>query len=274
MRTGSSLCRDATVEVIKNVKVTSPEDESEWEEKVNRPALALRKKFDLLSNGWSVGLVGMAGLCWLNALAFFTKALNEPYLAGIEAALGAPPGGPRIFNLVSTIILALLPFPLAADIAYTSSFCDHLMSELNEVRANYGPEFHLKIRCLEITLEKLVPALPPYPPTAATRCPSCLCVLGSPLGALQNSGQGLGFVLGSVVIDKRSLNSAAVKLIGALSTLFSLLLGLQEQETVTKAAGAGLCLPSPVQVGSIRAAMAERNMSCVYNMTLSNILDG
>lgn len=91
---------------------------------------------------------------------------------------------------------------------------------------------------------------------------------------MQNSGQGLGFVLGSVVIDKRSLNSAAVKLIGALSTLVSVLLGLQQQETVREATSAELCLLSSLQVGSIRAAMAERNVSCAYNMTLSSILYG
>ena len=196
MRTGSSLCRDAAVEVIKNVKVTNPEDETEWEEKVNQPALALRKKFELLSNGWSGGLVGMAGLCWFNALAFFTKALNEQYLAGIEAALGAPPGGPRIFNLVNTIIFALLPFPLAADIAYTSSFCDHLMSELNEVRANYGPGCHQKIRCLEITLEKLVP--PPHPPrthTSPALSPLALC-LRFTVGCVAEFGPRSGVCVG------------------------------------------------------------------------------
>jgi hypothetical protein len=45
MRTASCICRDEVIEVMKNTRSVDPKDEEQWEEKVSRPTLALRKKF-------------------------------------------------------------------------------------------------------------------------------------------------------------------------------------------------------------------------------------
>ena len=76
MRTASCLCRDASVEVVKDVRAIDPKDEEQWEAKVTQPALALREKFELLSHGWSGGLLGGTLGCWLAALALFTASLD------------------------------------------------------------------------------------------------------------------------------------------------------------------------------------------------------
>jgi hypothetical protein len=145
MRTASCLCRDASVEVVKDVRATDPNDEEQWEAKVIQPALALREKFELLSDGWSSGLLG-AFLCfWLLALACFTMFLHP-----------SVDEDDRAFLLVWIVVGALLPFPLAIDIASTSSWCDTLMAELNEARIKHGKASHLNIQCLETSLKQLV----------------------------------------------------------------------------------------------------------------------
>ena len=42
----------------------------------------------------------------------------------------------------------------------------------------------------------------------------------------QNSGQGLGFTLGYTVIDRKTLTSAATKLVTGFTTVYALLLAL------------------------------------------------
>ena len=121
------------------------ENDEQWEAKVTQPALALREKFELLSHGWSGGLLGVTLGFWLMALAFFTLSL-DPLLDENE----------RAFLLSTVAFFALLPFPLAMDIAGTSSWCDTLMAELNEARIKHGEASHLKIHCLETSLKQLV----------------------------------------------------------------------------------------------------------------------
>ena len=71
------------------------------------------------------------------------------------------PGTARIMMLVQTAFSTALPFLLAMDIAATSTWCDNLMTALNDTRKQYGTESHLKIQCLETTLKQLVRPFPP-----------------------------------------------------------------------------------------------------------------
>lgn len=145
MRTASCLCRDASVEVVRDVRATDPKNEEQWEAKVTQPALALREKFELLSHGWSGGLLGGTLCNWLWALAFFTLTLDPLLDESVRALF-----------LSNCALSALLPFPLAMDIASTSSWCDTLMTELNEARIKHGKACHLNIQCLETSLKQLV----------------------------------------------------------------------------------------------------------------------
>eukprot|EP01045_Picozoa_sp_COSAG04_P013851 COSAG04_NODE_1004_length_8828_cov_2.256357_4_plen_356_part_00 len=149
MRTAGCLCRDLATETIENVRTTDPKNEEEWEAKVNRPALALVGKFELLSDGWSGGLVGVGGLCWLFALGLFALGIELMSINDVD------------FNKIGIVaFFALLPLPLAWDIAGTSSCCDELMAELNKARIKHGEEVHLKIHCLETALKQLVRRAP------------------------------------------------------------------------------------------------------------------
>lgn len=156
MRTASCLCRAAAIEAKENAKITSPKDEEEWEAKVNQKALALPKKFELLSDGWSFGLLGMGSAAWLVALAQFTLAINVPLMKQEDTYQGFHPGTGRAVWLAFMVIFASLPFPLAYDIAGTSTSCDELMDTLNKARIKHGKECHLTIQCLETALKQLV----------------------------------------------------------------------------------------------------------------------
>jgi hypothetical protein len=160
MRTASCLCRDEVIEVIHKVRTVAPTS-GDWDAAVAQPALGLIEKMKLLSDGWSGGLAGFGVFFWLGALAYFTNAINAPLCEGLDAASGSPPGTQRTVSLMLVASMSTLPFLLALDIAATSSWCDNLMEELNDSRANHGPESHLKIQWLETTLRQLVrPAFP------------------------------------------------------------------------------------------------------------------
>eukprot|EP01043_Picozoa_sp_COSAG02_P064089 COSAG02_NODE_9268_length_2272_cov_1.151334_2_plen_467_part_00 len=262
MRTASCLCRDAVVEVVKDVRATDPTDEEQWEARVSQPALALREKFELLSDGWSSGLLGVILGCWLLSLGQFARCL-DPLIAQHE----------RARDLASVAIFALIPFWIAMDIADTSSWCDTLMAELNDVRIKHGKAGHLNIQCLETSLKQLVRCpFKEYLPTSMQRQCLPLAYRSHASAPWQNNGQGLGFVLAGSVLDKRSLKAAFVKLISTLSTVISYLLVLADDVATNTAAGGAMCDLTAVQKATVRSVLAERNESCSYNMTVASVL--
>eukprot|EP01045_Picozoa_sp_COSAG04_P034114 COSAG04_NODE_7335_length_1145_cov_1.906310_1_plen_188_part_01 len=58
MMLGSTLARDASVEVIAKVQTTNPKDAEAWSKDVEQPALDLDRAFKALSAGWGLGLLG------------------------------------------------------------------------------------------------------------------------------------------------------------------------------------------------------------------------
>ena len=141
-----------------------------------------------------------------------------------------------IVFLAGAAFLALLPFPIAWDIAGTSSCCDELMAELNKARIKHGEEVHLKIHCLETALKQLVRPSPPRCrlPASTTPLPSSTACAG----CWQNRGQGLGFAVAGTVINRRSLMAGAVKLSGALSVVVTSLLALATARDSSSSAAA------------------------------------
>ena len=93
----------------------------------------------------------------------------------------------------------------------------------------------------------------------------------------QNNGQGLGFVLGGTVLDKRALKSAAVKLYGALSAAITLLATVNTpaaEPTSASAGGDEPCALSATQRSVIQAAFGGANSTCSYtNVSLASILN-
>jgi hypothetical protein len=274
MYTGSCLCRDGVMKVIGAIRSTDPTAD-EWDEAVAQPALALREKMKLLSRGWAGGLVGFGGFFWGMALGLFTSAINLPYHEAMEAANGEVAVTNRhtykTSYMMYTLVFAMLPLLLAKDLANTSTCCDNLMAELNEVRAKYGTESHFKIQCLETTLKQLVRS------SRAAFAALCVHTQANYLVSTchQNSGQGLGFVLMGTVVDKKTLQTAAFQLIGALTTVVTALFALQTPSSAAHATAAGdeLCTLSAVQTSIIQSMLMDRNASCSYNISLASIID-
>ena len=94
----------------------------------------------------------------------------------------------------------------------------------------------------------------------------------------QNNGQGLGFVLGGTVLDKRALKSAAVKLYGALSAAITFLAAANTpaaaEPTSASVGGDEPCALSATQRSVIQAAFGGANSTCSYtNVSLASILN-
>ena len=94
----------------------------------------------------------------------------------------------------------------------------------------------------------------------------------------QNNGQGLGFVLGGTVLDKRALKGAAVKLYGVLTAVITLLATVNTpaaaEPTSAPAGDDEPCALSATQRSIIRAAFGGANSTCSYtNVSLASILN-
>ena len=94
------------------------------------------------------------------------------------------------------------------------------------------------------------------------------------MSALQNSGQGLGFKLGHTVIDRKTLTSAAAKMVTGFTTIYAVLLALGGKPGSSAGVGveAGVCELSAAQVSMVQSVLQERNASCSFNMTIDEIL--
>ena len=165
MKLGSALVRDVSVEVIKNVQKTSPEDTKAWSKEVEAPALELNTHFKQLSAGWGMGLLGATLCLWSFSLARLTDALNTPRNTGLALHIGRDDMGSTgsgrgpdsffITALVSMTLVAPLPLFLAHDIASTSSCADWLMDTLNDARIQHGKGHDTTITWLERALRNL-----------------------------------------------------------------------------------------------------------------------
>jgi len=112
------------------------------------------------------------------------------------------------------------------------------MQELNCARIRCGHESHLQLACLEKALNGL------------------------------NAGQGLGFTVSGLVLDKKSL---ALGLGGGASTLATALLAFGD-DTPVSSVGTAACALSAEHTGLIRGFAL--NASCSYNVTINEVLAG
>ena len=113
-----------------------------------------------------------------------------------------------------------IPLVLMLDIAKTSSRCDELMDTLNDVRAAHGARCDAVITYLENCLLKLY------------------------------HGQGLGFVIGSTVIDMPVLKRIALKLALSLGSIVTYLQQMNADETA-------MCTLLPEHKGALKALVAS-----------------
>jgi hypothetical protein len=242
MQIASCLCRDNIIEVIKHVEssdLASDGGVAAWDASVVSSALGLIDSMAILSDGWSSGVLGLGGMMGLSAFALFSTAINKEYCDGLDSTFDHPPGQNRNFFLSSAVCLAFLPLGLALDLATTSSHCNLLMERLNAARIKHGQAHNERISWLCVSLEKL------------------------------NCTQGLGFMLGHKVIDRTTLVNAAVQLAGVFSSISAILLAMAEPSFHGEGAQ---CELTNVQADAMKALFTERNTSCIYNVTVEEVL--
>ena len=148
--------------------------------------------------------------------------------------------------LSSVYFMSWIPLAMMSDVATTSTRCDDLMSELNNMRVKFGKESHENILWLDTALRGL------------------------------NKSGGLGFVVGGpsgIVLDRRKLRLITVELVGGL---FSLLTFLFAFKTNTHMAGSDSCSLSSAQAATIRSAaqlaLGNSTGTCSYNLTIDEVL--
>ena len=198
------IARDGVIEAIIKTYKTDPSDDQAWVLDVAPSALALDKTFKQLAQGWGIGLEGAFMALWINGLANFAHAVNSTAMASWDAKEGKSQDAiikGQELMLILTAICAIIPFGLLVDVATTSSYCDHLMESLNSVRIQHYAKAPLwKLIELETALKNL------------------------------HRGQGLGMMLGGQVIDRQRLARMLGAVLGSLTTVYTLLLGLGETD--------------------------------------------
>jgi hypothetical protein len=248
-RVGSCLARDATLETMRRALHADPSDEPKWLGTVARPALALEATYRELSAGWGAGFQALTLAFWLFALSMFAAALDPVWAAATDANSGVD-GLHRTVALIVAALFAFLPLLLLLDIAATSSTCDALTTVLNRVR----------IKHMETG---------PFPRIADLE--TALCKL--------NRGQGLGLVLGGVVVDRRTLGRLGTALAGTLTTVYSLLIGLgagahsplgggDESAVSNNMLSDPTCTLSAQQRVAVLSMFMTFNQSCTWNLTI------
>ena len=146
------------------------------------------------------------------------------------------------FFAVFAVANLFLPLSLLAAPAALSTACDDLKEKLNAVRiSDLSPEIDARLIILERAMANV------------------------------NHGQGVGFNVLGIVIDKKMLTLMAVKLGASGSAAFTALLAYTAYAPGA-AAGGAQCGLSAAQVGPVQGMMQERNVSCSYNMTVDEIL--
>jgi hypothetical protein len=170
----------------------------EWHEEVHAPTQVLvTTTFPALSRCLAGGAAAVAWCCWVNAISQFAWALGS---LSVKSALYDT----ALPCFLLSLLCVSIPMLVLYDLADASSDCDQLIADLNHKRVTHpSDEAHMKIQKLEVMLDRL------------------------------NKKQGLGFVVGGIVLDKATFSSWMIKLSGLAVTGVGSLLALQEPKEDT-----------------------------------------
>eukprot|EP01052_Picozoa_sp_SAG31_P020158 SAG31_NODE_1503_length_8079_cov_5.930827_7_plen_430_part_00 len=141
-----------------------------------------------------------------------------------------------------TALFLLLPLGVSYDAAAASSDCDLLADALNDKRKRgdaTDPDFEHAISRVEHILDR------------------------------ENTKQGLGFCVGHRVVDLKTLGNIVVAIVGVATTVVPILFSLRPSVV---SIGDDVCSLTTSEIATIQGMMMDRNVSCAYNMSLSEIL--
>ena len=195
LKTASALTSDSTLEVVHAAATIAPKD-ANWHEKVAEPAKRLaRSTMDELSDGWGFAVAIAYVVCWLLSMSFFSLVLATIGYTFLTVLFF------RYVGIIVMVTFALLPLLMSAEPADVSSSCDELLAEFNVQRGmDDSLETHEKLLRLETFLNSL------------------------------NNREGLGFVAGGSVLDKRRLGRMIGGVFGLFATVVPFLVTLRTSE--------------------------------------------
>ena len=156
------------------------------------------------------------------------------------------------------VLYAIGPIVVIMDLAAVSTMCDKLMDRINLVSTECTSVEHLNK-----VYKRTNPML------------TCLKEL--------NTGQGLGFCVFTVVVDKKTLNKLVLAVLSTFATLVPIILALQPQppEVIDNDKQDTMetqCMFTPQQLAGLRTMVMAvvgphaNNTTCSWNMTINEIL--
>ena len=196
----AAVADDAVIEVIRKVADLNPIDNlDEWIEHVERPAVSLHyETMAALSEGFGTGIVSAWVGCWTLSFGFFVLAGAS---AGVESNM-------RIAGTLGVgFLAAIAPLLLVYCLAQVGSRCDDLHDALND-KVLKDLRYHGRLDALIKGLRRL------------------------------NNGQGLGFSIAGLVLDKRTLGKIFLGIASLCGTIGPAVMLLRPQSS---AAAAGDC---------------------------------
>jgi hypothetical protein len=258
LKVAAVLAEDSVIEVVKDVTLECVESDELFYPKVFQPCMDLaRSRMPLLSAGWGRGAAFACLIAWAASLSKFCRFLNklhDPYYIADKGQLA-----PFIRNFVPAVLYAIGPILVIMDLAAVSTMCDKLMDRINLVSTKCTSVEHLN----KVHL-RTFPML------------TCMKEL--------NTGQGLGFCVFTVVVDKKTLNKLALAVLSTFATLVPIILALQPEprelmDGANKQAAVGSgCVLTPQQLAGLQSMVVAvvgpnaTSMGCSWNMTVSDIL--
>ena len=257
LKVAAVLAEDSVIEVVKDVTLESVGSDETFYPKVFEPCMNLaRKQIPRLSAGWGRGAAFACLIAWCSTLAKFCRflsKLHDPFYIAEEGQLA-----PFLRHFVPAVLYAIGPIVVIMDLAAVSTMCDKLMDRINLVSTECTSVEHLNK-----VYKRTNPML------------TCLKEL--------NTGQGLGFCVFTVVVDKKTLNKLVLAVLSTFATLVPIILALQPQppEVIDNDKQDTMetqCMFTPQQLAGLRTMVMAvvgphaNNTTCSWNMTINEIL--
>ena len=235
---------EAALELELKTKRTDTSEE-QWEVSVVEPVRELIRDQARLSDGWATGAVAMHVLSAFYTCAFICFALSPTLGPWAVEQSGLAWAGTALtgFCVAMAVGGLITPLQILAAPAALSTACDDLKEKLNEVRiSDLSPDIDARLIILERAMANV------------------------------NHGQGVGFNVLGIVIDKKMLTLMAARLYAAGSAAFTAILAYTAYAPDVSAGGSAQCELSSTQVSVVQSVLEGRNMSCAYNMTVDAVL--
>eukprot|EP01043_Picozoa_sp_COSAG02_P056690 COSAG02_NODE_6761_length_3376_cov_5.293813_1_plen_459_part_00 len=214
MKVAVALAEDDVAELVRAATLEAVNDDSVWTQRVAQPAIKLATHtMAELSGGWGNGTGIGALICWIqalgNAIELMTKIHNEIWNSTSPQDT-LPWELELLKNAAGAFVFGCLPLLLAKDLAHVSSLCDTLLNRINSLRLEWtdtatAQQIH-QVRPIvcALTLAYRLALMPRLSLSVQRTYPLQVTLRGL------NNSQGLGFVVWSKVIDKKTLVAAPV----------------------------------------------------------------